>query len=418
MKDFNLKKFLTENKLTRASRLREQEETYKYFDKEGTGGTVIGKADGKTLYALEDSDVYDTLFYAIESESDVQFITIETEGESLRTSEIMSQLGPNKSPKIAKLIKSDIDRELGEGDEMYEQADNERAKLDAMLKSMSTYSVGPLFVEHAPKFFDGDAEEAIYQVLENIQTELEEIEMELEGDLDEGKRKSKKPLAEVKKKVKLRESKYSDSFDSPRASRLREKEEHENSYERDYQAASQLVKGADLLFSFNRPARDLDEVEELVFQHNKSGKFYYWYDEQGEETGIVEITPLEALHAVKFGLDQRSDLPERLPHGYEFEIYYKGAAGSVFSETVKRKKLNENRIQIIKADEDYAEFNYEGKLYKVSFDDGYEATENHGNFFSTGYVSGQDQFGNTWTMDAEADNGRVVDVHPDTLEMI
>lgn len=84
---------------------------------------------------------------------------------------------------------------------------------------------------------------------------------------------------------------------------------------------------------------------------------------------------------------------------------------------LRAKKLNENRIQIIKADEDYAEFNYEGKLYKVSFDDGYEATENHGNFFSTGYVSGQDQFGNTWSMDAEADNGRVVDVHPETLEM-
>lgn len=160
-----------------------------------------------------------------------------------------------------------------------------------------------------------------------------------------------------------------------RASRLREQEEHENSYERDYQAASQLVKGADLLFSFNRPARDLDEVEELVFQHNKSGKFYYWYDEQGEETGIVEITPLEALHAVKFGLDQRSDLPERLPHDYEFEIYYKGAAGSVFSETVKRKKLTSNSRQFTEAAPELtvgSQVEYDGDRWLVINIDGNE----------------------------------------------
>lgn len=207
-------------------------------------------------------------------------------------------------------------------------------------------------------------------------------------------------------------------------------------YEEKFKAAEQQVKGAELLFSYNQDSWDIEDIDDLISRKNPTGKYYYWYDEPGEETGIIEITPKQALHAIEYGFDMKDDFPKGLPQGYEFEIYYKQEGGRPFGmkgdldESKKalreskrkiktsKKKLNENTIKVVKADEDYAEFYYQGKLYKVDFTDGYEATENHGNFYSTGYVSGQDQFGNTWTMDADADDGRVVDVHPDTLDML
>jgi len=112
MENFDLKKFLTENKLTTASKLLEQEEDYKYFDSEGMGGTIIGTVDGTRVYAMEDSSVFDTVFYALEKGTDVQFLTIETGGETVTADEIQQEHGV--SPALAQLLAADIESELSE----------------------------------------------------------------------------------------------------------------------------------------------------------------------------------------------------------------------------------------------------------------------------------------------------------------
>lgn len=74
-------------------------------------------------------------------------------------------------------------------------------------------------------------------------------------------------------------------------------------------------------------------------------------------------------------------------------------------------------LEIIKEDGTTIEFMWTGKLHKVDFDD-YYASDYHGGFYSTGYVSGKDQWGNEWSMDAEAEMGSVIDWDPDTLIQI
>lgn len=74
-------------------------------------------------------------------------------------------------------------------------------------------------------------------------------------------------------------------------------------------------------------------------------------------------------------------------------------------------------LKILKTDGTTIHFMFDDKLRIVDFDD-YHASDNHGNFYSTGYVSGKDQWGNEWSMDAEAEMGSVIDWDPDTLILI
>lgn len=84
--------------------------------------------------------------------------------------------------------------------------------------------------------------------------------------------------------------------------------------------------------------------------------------------------------------------------------------------TAASRTLKEN-VEVVSDDGLYVEFNYKGELRKVDFVD-FEQTEKHGNGFGTGYISGKDQFGNEWAMDAEFDMGSPIDWDVSTLEMI
>jgi hypothetical protein len=111
--NFNLRAFLTENKLTKNSQLlKEQEEDYKYFDEEGIGGFYLGQVKGITIYSLEDSSVMDTCMYALEGPQGVEFIDIDVAGEPISSEELQNEY--ELQSDIADFIAADIDRELGE----------------------------------------------------------------------------------------------------------------------------------------------------------------------------------------------------------------------------------------------------------------------------------------------------------------
>jgi hypothetical protein len=80
-------------------------------------------------------------------------------------------------------------------------------------------------------------------------------------------------------------------------------------------------------------------------------------------------------------------------------------------------KLTEDTIKIIKTDGHQVEFIYNGKPHTVDFDS-YEASDYHGNNFSTGYLSGWDQYGGQWAIDAAEDGDYIVDFDIDTIEKI
>jgi len=96
-----------------ATRLSEQDDDYKYFDEEGMGGFKIGNVEGTTVYSMEDSSVEDTVFYALESGADIQFLAIEVAGEEMTADEIQQEY--NVSPELAQFLAADIQSELSEG---------------------------------------------------------------------------------------------------------------------------------------------------------------------------------------------------------------------------------------------------------------------------------------------------------------
>jgi len=122
--NFNLRSFLIENKLTKnAQLLKEQEEDYKYFDEEGTGGFYMTTIDGHKIYSMEDSSVMDTCFYAIEDpEGDVEFVAIDVAGEPVSSEDIQNE--HELLSYIADFIEADIAKELGE-EGIYDEEEEE-----------------------------------------------------------------------------------------------------------------------------------------------------------------------------------------------------------------------------------------------------------------------------------------------------
>jgi len=112
--NFNLRAFLTENKLTKnAKLLKEEQEDYKYFDEEGTGGFYMTTIDGVKIYSLEDSSIMDTCFYALEDEDgDIDFISIDVSGEPVSSEDIQNE--QEILSYIADFIEEDINSQLEE----------------------------------------------------------------------------------------------------------------------------------------------------------------------------------------------------------------------------------------------------------------------------------------------------------------
>ena len=120
--NFNLRAFLTENKLTKnAQLLKEEQEDYQYFDEEGVGGFYMTTIDGVKIYSLEDSSVADTCFYALVEPETTYMISIDVSGEPISPPEILKQ---HQLPfEIAQFIADDIDRELGQEGDLNEDAE-------------------------------------------------------------------------------------------------------------------------------------------------------------------------------------------------------------------------------------------------------------------------------------------------------
>ena len=113
--NFNLRSFLTENKLTKnAKLLKEEQEDYKYFDEEGNGGFYLDTVDGHKIYSMEDSSVMDTCFYAIVSpDGNEEFVGIDVAGEPISSEELQNKY--ELQSNIADFIEADINAELGDG---------------------------------------------------------------------------------------------------------------------------------------------------------------------------------------------------------------------------------------------------------------------------------------------------------------
>jgi hypothetical protein len=113
--NFNLRSFLTENNLTKnAQLLKEQEEDYKYFDEEGTGGFYMTTIDGVKIYSLEDSSIMDTCFYALEGPETTYMISVDVSGEQVDADYVEQDSGV--TGKVADFIVNDINSQLEEED--------------------------------------------------------------------------------------------------------------------------------------------------------------------------------------------------------------------------------------------------------------------------------------------------------------
>ena len=113
--NFNLRSFLTENKLTKnAKLLKEEQEGYRYFEEEGNGGYYLDTVDGHKIYSMEDSSVMDTCFYAIiDPDGNEEFVGIDVAGEPISSEELQNEY--ELQSNIADFIEADINAELGDG---------------------------------------------------------------------------------------------------------------------------------------------------------------------------------------------------------------------------------------------------------------------------------------------------------------
>jgi len=89
-----------------------EEEDYKYFDEEGTGGFYMTTIDGEKIYSLEDSSTMDTCFYAIEGPETTYMISIDVSGEPVDADYVEQDSGV--TGKMAEFIANDINSQLEE----------------------------------------------------------------------------------------------------------------------------------------------------------------------------------------------------------------------------------------------------------------------------------------------------------------
>jgi len=157
--NFNLRQFLTENKLTKnAKLLKEEQEDYKYFDEEGTGGFYMTTIDGVKIYSLEDSSIMDTCFYALEDEDGyIDFISIDVSGEPVSSEDIQNE--QEISSYIADFIEEDINSQLKE-EGLLEASDsmknkmNEEASLNGKPVDIRSIEIEDIDTSDYPDFTD------------------------------------------------------------------------------------------------------------------------------------------------------------------------------------------------------------------------------------------------------------------------
>lgn len=109
MNNFDLKQFLTENKLTSNSRiLNEAKNREVEFD--GQPGTFLMNVGDVQVYSLDDSSAFDTMFYGLVTADGREGISIEVGGEPVDKEHLQSVY--NLEPDLAAALANDINNEL------------------------------------------------------------------------------------------------------------------------------------------------------------------------------------------------------------------------------------------------------------------------------------------------------------------
>lgn len=88
--------------------------------------------------------------------------------------------------------------------------------------------------------------------------------------------------------------------------------------------ANNTVKDGIVIWDFyKKKTRSFQAFRELLEQALEKGskKLYYYYCEPGESIGVLQISPQEALATVGGQFNSVVKLPSRLPGGYEYTIY-------------------------------------------------------------------------------------------------
>ena len=107
--NFDLKKFLVENKLTANSKMTNEQAKEMMFD--GILGLHVGDVAGVSVYSLETSDVYDTLYYGtLDVSGTKNVVAVDVAGEQ-QTPEDVIRAGVS-SKELASFIANDINNEL------------------------------------------------------------------------------------------------------------------------------------------------------------------------------------------------------------------------------------------------------------------------------------------------------------------
>ena len=107
MDNFDLKKYLVENKVTRNSRMLNEEE-YRTFEQ--GAGFYVGTVDQTKIYSMEDFSVVDTAFYALDTEGEVSYVSVDVAGEKVTPRYVSEETGVDKN--VAAFIAKDINDQL------------------------------------------------------------------------------------------------------------------------------------------------------------------------------------------------------------------------------------------------------------------------------------------------------------------
>jgi len=162
---------------------------------------------------------------------------------------------------------------------------------------------------------------------------------------------------------------------------------------------------------------EFTELENVTDQYLAQKGIDLNMEEEGSGQKLVDMLNPEQVAKYSTEADMGAEYVDvyELGDGYLLGVEDYTGYGSIVKKRVS--KLTENSIKIIKTDGRQVEFIYNGKLHTAYFDD-YEATDYHGNNYSTGYLIGTDQYGGEWAVDASEEEGSIVDWDIDTIEKI
>jgi hypothetical protein len=162
---------------------------------------------------------------------------------------------------------------------------------------------------------------------------------------------------------------------------------------------------------------EFTELENVTDQYLAQKGIDLDMEEEGSGQELADMLNPKQVAKYSTGQDMGAEYVDvyDLGNGYLLGVEDYTGYGTVVKKKVS--KLAENSIKIIKTDGREVEFTYNGKPHTVYFDS-YEASDYHGNNFSTGYLTGDDQYGGQWAMDAAEEEDNIVDWDIDTIEKI